>query len=359
MLTKENFKKYVILISLSLLIYKLLDNPRIFMSAIKELFIFLSPFLIALFFVLILNPIVVYFENRFKLARPLSVLFSYSLVVLVAIFTFKLIIPTTISALNDMIKDIPSFMEFMSSTLEKKISKQEFFEATLPDIQQNLNTLLTRGVNLLTGISNDFVIHFFTITSIIFDIFIGIVLSIYILIDNDRICTSMKRLLYAILSKKRTDKIIEYSKMSHDILYHYFTGTLIESFIVGVIAFIGFLLLFKLDNSLFYGFIIFISNMIPYFGPFIGALFPMAAVVSYSPIKALWMALFIVIVQQLDGNYIAPKIIGNKVGLSPIWIISSIIIGGEILGIFGMIIAIPIAAIFKLLLDDFISKKLS
>ena len=98
--------------------------------------------------------------------------------------------------------------------------------------------------------------------------------------------------------------------------------------------------------------------MIPYFGPFIGAILPIFMTLTYSPVKALWVAIFILILQQLDGNFIGPKVMGEQVGLSPLWIISAVLIGGSLFGVVGVFLSVPIAAVIKTSLDEFVDNKI-
>ena len=113
-----------------------------------------------------------------------------------------------------------------------------------------------------------------------------------------------------------------------------------------------------MKEALFLSFIIFLTNIIPYFGPFIGAVFPIVMTLVYSPIKSLWVALFLLILQQLDGNLIGPKIMGDQVGLSPLWIISAVLIGGSLFGIIGVFLSVPIAAIIKFSIDKYVQNKI-
>ena len=179
------------------------------------------------------------------------------------------------------------------------------------------------------------------------------------LYDKEKIALGCKKLLYAYFPANKACTIINFFKMSHDIFYNYIIGKLIDSLIIGFLAFIGFKFIIKINNALFLSFIIFLTNIIPYFGPFIGAIFPITMTLVYSPIKALWVALFIFILQQLDGNFIGPKIMGEQVGLSSLWIISSVLIGGSLFGIIGVFLSVPIAAIIKFSLDKYIQRKIN
>ncbi len=135
-------------------------------------------------------------------------------------------------------------------------------------------------------------------------------------------------------------------------------GKIIDSLIIGVIAFVGFQFIIKIDNTLFLSFIVFLTNIIPYFGPFIGAVPPILMTLVYSPVKAFWVAIFILILQQVDGNFIGPKVMGDSVGLSPLWIISAVLIGSNLFGLIGVFLSVPVAAVIKASIDKYIEKRL-
>ena len=134
-------------------------------------------------------------------------------------------------------------------------------------------------------------------------------------------------------------------------------GRLLDSLIVGLLALIGFSVL-KVPYVLLFSFIVFITNIIPYFGPIIGAIFPIGMTLMIDPIRAIWVAIFIFVLQQLDGNVIGPKIMGDSVGLSPLWIISVVILGGFLFGFIGVFLAVPISAVMKEVYELMLKKRL-
>ncbi len=114
----------------------------------------------------------------------------------------------------------------------------------------------------------------------------------------------------------------------------------------------------KVPYVLLFSFIVFITNIIPYFGPIIGAIFPIGMTLMIDPIRAIWVAIFIFVLQQLDGNVIGPKIMGDSVGLSPLWIISVVILGGSLFGFIGVFLAVPISAVMKEVYELMLKKRL-
>ncbi|QJA08659.1 AI-2E family transporter [Romboutsia sp. CE17] len=358
MISKEDIKHYILLAFITILLYKFINSPIQFISGIGGIAGFFSPFLIGALIALLINPLVMFFEKKFNLHRLLNILISYIIVFVVLFLGFKLLIPSIVDTLNTLIKEIPTYINMFNEILSKYMTKAEFFNAIAPHIQDNLNSILTNLVNILTAFSSNLLIHISSITSILFDIIMGLILSIYMIFDKEKIAIGCKKILYATVSKRKADETVEFFRMSHEIFYDYMIGKIIDSLIIGVIAFIGFQFIIKIENVLFLSFIVFVTNIIPYFGPFIGAVPPILMTLVYSPIKAFWVAIFILILQQLDGNFIGPKVMGDQVGLSPLWIISAVLIGSSLFGLIGVFLSVPVAAVMKSSIDKYIEKRL-
>lgn len=358
MITKKNIKYYILIAFISIILYKAIDSPRQILDRINGLISFFSPFLVGILLSLLLNPLIMFLEKKFKTHRLVNIFFSYILISFILSIGFKLLIPAIIDTLNTLINEVPNTINMLNIFLNKYLTQTHVLENVMPHLQNNLNTILTKLLDLFSKVSSDLFIYIFSITSLLFDIIMGIILSIYMLYDKEKIGFGFKKLLYAHFPTKKANDIIEFFKICHGIFYNYIIGKLIDSLIIGFLAFLGFKFILKINNTLFLSFIIFITNIIPYFGPFIGAIFPIVMTLIYNPIKALWVALFIFVLQQLDGNLIGPKVMGDQVGLSSLWVISSVLIGGSLFGIIGVFLSVPIAAIIKLSLDKYIQRKI-
>ena len=358
MISKESIKGYIFLSIVIILLYKFINNPIHFISGIGGIAKFFSPFLIGILISLLINPIVVFLEKKFNLNRLFNIFISYIFIFVVLLLGFRLLIPSIVDTLNTLINEIPLYVDIINKFLGKHITTSEFFVYIIPYIQDNLNNILTNIVNILTTFSSNLLMHISSITSFIFDILMGLILSLYMIYDKEKIALGFKKILYASVSNQNAHNTVLFFKISHNIFYNYIIGKIIDSFIIGSIAFVTFQFIIKIDNALFLSFIIFITNIIPYFGPFIGAIPPIVMTLVYSPIKAFWVAIFILILQQLDGNFIGPKVMGDQVGLSPLWIISSVLIGSNLFGIIGVFLSVPIAAIIKIVIDKYVEKRL-
>ncbi|MCD6435740.1 MAG: AI-2E family transporter, partial [Clostridiales bacterium] len=180
----------------------------------------------------------------------------------------------------------------------------------------------------------------------IFKFILGFVISIYILKDKEEFGKGFRRFFYAKFTSENADKILEFVRDSDKIFSKYLIGKLIDSIIIGLISMAGFFIL-KAPYPMLLALIIGVTNMIPYFGPFIGAVPAILITLFFSPVAALWVSIFIFFLQQLDAYIIGPKILGKSLGLSPFWIILAILIGGGFFGLLGMLVGVPIMAIIR------------
>ena len=259
MISKDNIKYYILIAFISIILYKAIDSPRQILDSINGLMSFFSPFLIGILLTLLLNPMIMFLERKFKSHRLINIFISYILITFVLSVGFKLLIPAIIDTLNTLINEIPKLINMLNIFLNKHLSQSQVLESVIPHLQNNLNSILTRLLDLFSKVSSDLFIYIFSITSLLFDIIMGIILSIYMLYDKEKIGLGCKKILYACFPINKANNIIEFFKVSHNIFYHYIIGKLIDSLIIGCLAFIGFQFILKINNALFLSFIIFLS----------------------------------------------------------------------------------------------------
>lgn len=359
MISRQNIKYYIFIAFISILIYKIISYPSQFFSNISGLINFLAPFLFAILFTLLLDPLVMFFERNLCSKRIINILISYILISLLLLICCKILIPALVDTLNVLIIEVPNYINIFIDFLDNFINESSTLESIVPDIQSSINKILNHIINIFSKTPLEVLAYILSITNIIFDIIIGVILSIYILFDKENIKLNFRKLLYASLDRNRANSIIDFFKMVHHIFYHYLIGQIIDALIVGTISFITFKFILRIDNVLFLSFIIFLTNMIPYFGPFIGAIPPIIMTIIYNPTKAIWVAIFIFLLQQIDGNFICPKIMCSQIGLNPIGVISSVLIGGSLFGFVGVFLSVPTAAIIKIYINKYIENRLN
>ena len=195
------------------------------------------------------------------------------------------------------------------------------------------------------------------ITGWLFDFVIGIIVSVYVLASKTRFTVQAKKLSYAIFPRNFAKRFIDILRYSSDIFIKYVIGTLLDALIVGAITFL-FLSIFGFPYPLLIAMIVGITNIIPFFGPFIGAISSAIIIFVVDPLSALWFIIFIIVLQQIDGNVIMPHIVGQTTKLQAFWVLFALILGGGLFGVWGLVLAVPVFAVIYSLLSAAVNKKL-
>ncbi len=369
-------------IILSILFYRVSSNtdniaPSI-MAFVKGITSVLSPIFYGLLIAYLFNPIMDFFERYLLMwikptqkrqrtfIRTTSILAVYLCVVGTIIIMFRYLIPQLANNLKELATMLPIYKRELTTTLTELqqglnqngiILPNELNVATLFDqfdLQKLLSTSAFDAINNLVTIIMSQAI---TIASSLLNLVMGLVIAFYALMQKEAFAYASKRVTYSLLHKKRAEKVIAIFSEGHSVFIQFFVGKFIDSFIIGVIAFIG-LYFMKNPYALLLAVIVGIFNMIPYFGPILGAI-PAVAITLFEGLPAaLAVLVFIVILQQFDGLVLGPKILGDSIGLSPFWIISGIIIGGALWGPLGMFFASPIIAVTLTNINRIIDAKL-
>jgi predicted PurR-regulated permease PerM len=285
-----------------------------------------------------------------KIKRGIAIAMIYVILLMILGGFSWLVIPLVIDNATQIISDAPRLITKANSQISESgilsdPSIQEGLASIRGKIVEWANLLLLNLAQILGGI-----------TSAVFNMVIGFVVSIYTLIDKNRLQAMSGRVLRALFKESRADAIFDWLKKIHNIFSKFLTGLIVEAIFVGILAFIG-LTILGIKYAPIFGLVIGLTNVIPYVGPFIGAIPAVGITLLYSPLSALKVAVLIIVVQQIDANLIGPRIMGNYIGLRPIWIILAISVGGTFGGMTGMILSIPVAAIMKLLFEHYIEKK--
>lgn len=311
-----------------------------------------------------LNPLLCYIERKFSLKRVWNILIVYIFLLLLIVLVITILTPKIVIGLKNLFKEIPDYIEitedyFSTHTFNFGILDRfgvtdflyQNFSKIVDEIASSINPIINKTIVQVIDITS-------SITSSLIDFLLGLIISVYMLLDKDLFKRQSKALMYAILPVERAEKIISIGRESNEIFSKYLIGKIIDSTIMGILCFIG-LSMLRTPYALVFSTIVGITNMIPYFGPFIGMIPTTVITLFYSPIKAFWVLVFIFLLQQFDGLYLGPKILGMQVGLRPFWIITAVIIGGAVAGVMGMLLAVPVTAVIKTILQKFIHGKLA
>lgn len=348
----------------SLLFFFLIDRYHGFTAIVSKMIGILQPITIGLVIAYLMTPIVNFEERHLlplaqkkmkdpekakKLVRVISVLGALIFFVLIIAVLLLMVIPELYKSINGMIGTLPKqvndFMDWLneyvssdsdiSSYLEVGLTKStEFFEnwAKTDFLPQTKNIM----VGVTTGVINA--------VKVLFNVLVGIIISIYVLMSKEEFIGQSKKLMYAVLPGKSANAIIHTVHKSNEIFGGFISGKLLDSLIIGILCFIC-LYFMNMPYAVLVSVIVGVTNVIPFFGPYLGAIPSAILIMLASPIQGVYFIIFIVILQQFDGNILGPAILGESTGLSSFWVVFSILVGGGIFGILGMIIGVPAFAV--------------
>jgi predicted PurR-regulated permease PerM len=297
-------------------------------------------------------------ESNVKRARAVSIAVVYLLAVVCLCAIMTNILPQIGRSLSAVAEALPEFADKTSKGLVGFLKEYNFapdvVEYSDKIIQKAMTALSQFALSILPGILN------FTIAlgSGTVKLFTAVIASIYMLSGKEKLLFQLKKGIWAIFPNKAAENILSFCHMSNVIFSDFIFGKLIDSLIIGAICFVGMLIICP-QYSILIAVIVGVTNMIPFFGPFFGAIPSILILLITEPILAFWFAIFILVLQQVDGNIIGPKILGGSLGLSPLWILVSIVLGNGLFGMIGMIIGVPVFAIFYNLISGFVSKRLT
>ncbi|MBN2898577.1 MAG: AI-2E family transporter [Clostridia bacterium] len=341
---------YIQLIPISfiiMLMYKLLDKIGDVTSFIAFFVLVLKPVIIGLVLAYLMDPLMAWIETHTRLKRGLSIAVLYLGFVGILSVLIAFILPAIISSISDIVIHFPSYIEQTNAYGNELIAK---FEATYGgDIATVMSSdtftqFTTKFGQIMNGLLASTLTGIASFSSGIFNFIMGLIISIYVLKDKEKFGRGMRRLIFASFKEKQAKGLMVFIAEVDTVFSKYISGKLLDSSIIAVLAFIG-LWIIGAPYKMLLAIIIGVTNMIPYFGPFIGGTPAVLITLFYSPVTALWVLIFIVVLQQFDGNILGPKILGDSVGIGPFWIILAIVIGGGLFGILGMLVGVPVIVV--------------
>ena len=343
---------------LLIIAYKFIDNIGYFLNAVGSFFDILTPIIIgAVIAFFLARPITAIkkliekskWKFLAKKSKTLSIAIVYILAFLVIGLFFKYIIPLIVKNIQELITNAPTYYEYAKKFIEgnellssaaAQLNIYEWFTKLLS------TDTLNKAISIVSGIADSF------ITS-----FLSIVLSIYMISDKEGIFRFFKRTGKLIFREKFEKLDSGYIVKTADIFYSYFTGLALDAIIVGFISTIVFLI-FRVPYAILLGLIVTLGNLIPFFGSIIAAICEyLVGAFAFGPIGALWIPAFQFILGQIDGNLLQPKILGESVGISPILVLVSVIIFGDLFGPLGMILGVPVVAAVKMMTDNLMKER--
>lgn len=320
------------------------------------------PIFLGLFIAVFLNPVLIFIQEKLKInSRSIGILITYLLFLSAISLIITMIAPSIVQSLWNFIQDIPNLFttanKYMLNLSEKYqlINDTDDFYSIIQNLlisySQKLTITLTSFLNLAIG-------KVINIFSALWNFILATIISIYILLDKENFENWFYKLCHSLFESKYATEIVNMGYSLNENVTRFISGKLLDSLIIGLIAYLVSEYIIKAPYPLIIGVIIGITNMIPYFGPFIGGIPATIITLLVDPSKGFLMGIFILILQQFDGLLLGPKILGIQLSIKPILIIISVIIGGGLFGPIGMFLATPIAALLKTSIDTYMNVKL-
>lgn len=296
-----------------------------------------------------------------RLANPISLLLALLLVLLVLFIVTAVVLPELGATVSDLAKTLPKQIPAMMDSLERTVGKYAdilfWFEGIEVDWEQMISSIISF---LQSGAGNflDSTIGMAkNIVSALTTFVIGFVFACYILLQKETLGRQCRKLIYAYLPQKRADRLLEIAALTHRIFTSFLAGQCLEAVILGVMFFIAMSAL-RFPYALLVGVLIAFTALIPIFGAFIGCFVGTFLILTVSPGQALAFVVLFLVLQQVEGNLIYPRVVGGSVGLPSIWVLAAVSIGGSLFGIVGMLVFIPIVSVLYSLLRADVNKRL-
>lgn len=377
-LNQKNIRKVRGLILFTAVVILALMKFDLLCSAVFFIINILRPFMIGGMIAFVINIPMRFFETKIlkgeriksrksdylkKGKRGLSIVLSFLVVILVITLVAVTVIPQLVATIKVLTNEIPVFwrnvireLEVLFAANPELIRVLNDFEAVEIDWQKIINTVLEFLRNGMSDMLTSTVYVASSIISSTVNFFIALVFSIYILAQKEKLGSQFSRLLEAYTSQKIYKNVLKVCSLLHKNFSHFITGQCTEAVILGLM-FVITMTLFRFDYAVMIGVLIAFTSLIPIVGAFIGCIIGAFLMLVDDPVRAFWFVILFIVLQQIEGNLIYPHVVGNSVGLPSIWVLAAVTIGGSLMGVFGMLVFIPLLSTVYMLLREDVNKK--
>ncbi len=369
-----------LVIAAAIVFYLALSYLSVLGAGIKRLFGILGPFVWGLVLSYLLNPLTRGIERHLfqplakrlykgkraakaeGFARGMAVLASEIVLLAVIVALFYLILPQLYSSIVMIVDNSPIYIANLTKWVEQTLQDFPELETYISDALQSINTNVMdwARTTLLPGLGSmvsNLTAGLAYVVKGVYNLIIGIIVSVYILSNMERFIAGVRRLTYSLFGIETAEKIRDGLAFTDKTFMGFINGKLLDSAIIGLICYIVCAIL-NMPYALLVSVIVGVTNIIPFFGPFIGAVPSALIILMVDPMKTLIFVIFIIVLQQIDGNLIGPKILGSSIGINGFWVMFSIILGAGLFGFWGMLLGVPVFVLIYTLIDGAVVKKL-
>ena len=378
-LDKESTIQIMKIVIIAIVLFIALLNIQVVWGGIKYFIDIISPFIWGLAIAFVLNIFMTIYENKVfnstknkniskrvnqknkkktnNLKRTASIILSIITIIAVITIILILIIPQFYEVIKNLISNIPNFLEDTKNfaiDITKRIPEVNNF---IQSIQINTDTIKTSLMDISKNVLDITITQASNLISTIFNFIIAVVFAVYILANKERLKVQAKKFIYARLDKEKADYVLKVSRLARDSFRSFLTGQAEEAIILGSLCALGMFVL-GIPYAGPIGALTAITAFVPIVGAFISGFIGAVLIVAVDPIKAIIFLIYIVVLQQVEGNLIYPHVVGKNIGLPSIWVLVAITIGGSLFGIMGMIVGLPVVSIIYAIVSENTNKKL-
>lgn len=357
---KKLFRSYMLLITFAVALILLLTKIDVLLSGFGVALGLLKPFFIGFAIAFVLNiPYTVILDglNRMdakgklkKVKNPIAIIGAYVLCIGIIVGIFAIIIPELGRSINSLISNSEEYMDNIQgffiwlSQFDFSWLAELDLNQILTSLKAELTAFLNKSINALSAVFPQIFSMTASVISIVANFFIAMIVSIYLLVSKEDLCRQIKKLTYAFLPRSWADECVEIVRLSSQCFTNFVTGQLMEACILGLLCFVG-MTIFRFEYAFLISMMIGVSAIIPVVGAFIGTVPGVLLLLFVEPMQAIWFVVFILVLQQIEGNLIYPKVVGESVGLPALWVLMGIVVGGGVGGVLGMLLGVPVFTI--------------
>lgn len=362
-------KNQLIILTYIMLFILLIFKPKLIPSIYNRLVIAFKPFIIGGVIAFLINIPMKLIEDKIikqfiknneklnKLSRIIALVITIIMFLIVINLIINFIVPQLIESIRTLIENIPNYIVSLEKYATTNLNKLDI----LKNINFDVSSLIQQSISYIGNLINMFISNLlnftFGITNFFVNLFLGIIIAIYILLGKEKLIHQFKKVLYAFFSERTCKKILDILRLTNYKFSKFILGQSTDGIILGTTFFIVFSL-FKIPYALIISIMIPILNFIPIFGTYVGIIISAFIILMVKPSSIILFLFLIVIIQQLDGKFVYPIVVGNSLGLSSLWILLAIIVGGNLFGILGMILGMPLVSVIYDLFSEYVNKRI-
>ncbi len=366
----RNMKKHIIeIVAFAIILYCAITHLNVVWGFVCSILSLLMPFILGGAIAFVVNvpmkQIEKYLFRKNQKLQTMKRTVSYilTLIVVAGILTLAMtvVIPELVRTAKALTSQVPAAVEAVQGWFHENAEKLPSVAAFIEGSEFDIASISAKATDLLQSVATGILSSSFSlvgsVVSGIVSFLIGVVFSVYVLFQKEKLSVQAKKILYALLPEKKADRAVAIGKLSNQVFSNFLSGQCLEACILGAM-FVIIMSILRMPYAMLIGIVIALTALIPIVGAFIGCAVGMFLIVMVSPVQAVWFLVLFLVIQQVEGNLIYPRVVGGSIGLPSMWVLAAVSVGGSLFGITGILIFIPLCSVCYALFRDFVHKRL-